>query len=67
MNDGWIDASVCRPGYNCTVEVWCDGGQFVGKWMQEAEYIDGHFYYQDIVLDKEVYIWRYPKKKFTNL
>ena len=60
MND-WIDPDMCRPNKNTTVEAYLDGGQFAGKWAQELEYRDGHFYYMDIILDKEVYAWRYKE------
>lgn len=54
----WIYVDEYKPPTNMKIEVLCDGGQFAGKWTQTADFIDGHFYYQDINLDKEVYAWR---------
>ena len=61
MDDNeWIDPNLRRPGKEVTIEVQINGGQFAGKWTQEAEYRDGHFFMPpDIILDKDVYGWRY--------
>ena len=56
----WIDVSEYKPEMNTVVEAQLYGGQFVGRWTQDVNYKDGHFYEgEEINLDKEVYAWRY--------
>ena len=55
----WINPNLHKPNNGSKIEIQIDGGQFAGKWEQEAIYIDGHFQDQGNILDKDVYGWRY--------